>query len=82
MDMHEPRPRPTIYEVAKRYACCCYALADVFGIDPITMLTKHREVITATFMQASKEGVRIDRSVQVPQLHKLYTPEQLKKEVA
>jgi hypothetical protein len=74
MIMDEIRPRPTIYEVARRYAACLYALSDVLGITPLDMLTRHREVVTATFMQASREGIRISSSVNLPKLTKLYTP--------
>jgi hypothetical protein len=77
------RPKkPTIYEVAKRYAACVYAMADVFGLDPLTMLTRHREVCTAVFMQAGRENVRIDEHVRIPPLNRLYAPHVLKENVA
>lgn len=60
--------RGTIYEVCRRYACCVYALSDIFGIDPYTILTKHREVATACMMQASREGIKIASDVRVPKL--------------
>jgi hypothetical protein len=64
----EDRPKPTIYEVAKRYACCLYAMSDILGIDPYTMLTKHREVVSNVFQQASREGIKIATDVRVPRL--------------
>jgi hypothetical protein len=68
--MHQ-RQKPSIYEVAKRYAACTYALADILGIDPLSMLKNHREVITAVFMQASREGIRIRPEVKIPPLPRL-----------
>ena len=58
----------TIYECARRYACVVYALSDVLGIDPLTMITERREVCTAVFMQASREGIKIASDVRVPHL--------------
>lgn len=62
------RPRGTIYEVARRYVACAYALADILGIDPYTMISKHREVVSNVFQQASREGIRIDSKVDIPRL--------------
>jgi hypothetical protein len=75
MSIQDDRPRPTIYEVAKRYTACLYALSNTLGIDPVTMLTKHREVITAVFMQASREGIKVAPSVELLTLPKLYAPD-------
>jgi hypothetical protein len=68
ISMHDDRPKPTIYEVAKRYACCLYAMSDILGIEPYTMLTKHREVVSNVFQQASREGIKIASDVRVPKL--------------
>ncbi len=69
--MSDERPRPTIYEVAKRYACCLYAMSDILGIDPYVMLSKHREVVSNVFQQASREGIKIVSDVRVPKLQQV-----------
>lgn len=69
--MSDERPRPTIYEVAKRYACCLYAMSDILGIDPYVMLSKHREVVSNVFQQASREGIKIASDVRVPKLQQV-----------
>ena len=72
----------TIYEVCRRYAACMYALSDIMGISPFDMLTKHREVITACMMQASREGIRISSAVDLPKLSAVYSPHYLKERIA
>ena len=72
--MHEDRPKPTIYEVARRYACCLYAMSDILGIDPYIMLTKHREVVSNVFQQASREGIKIGSHIEVPKLQQQVAP--------
>jgi len=69
--MAEERSRPTIYEVARRYAGCVYALSGVLGINPYEVLKNHREVCTAVFMQASREGIRISSNVEFPPIQRV-----------
>jgi hypothetical protein len=72
--MHEDRPKRTIYEVAKRYVCCLYAMSDILGIDPYTMLTKHREDVSNVFQQASREGIKIASHIEVLKLQQQAVP--------
>ena len=74
---HQPA-RPTVYEVCRRYIACLYALSDILGIPPEDMLTRHRKVISACFMQASREGVRLANSVPIPPLIRLIDPHRWK----
>jgi hypothetical protein len=66
--MVDPHERRTIYEVCRRYAACLYAMSDILGIDPYTMLTKHREVVSNCFQQASREGIRLRSDIDIPKL--------------
>jgi hypothetical protein len=68
ISMQDERPRATIYEVARRYTCCLYALSDILGLDPYTVLTKHQEVVSNIFQQASREGIKIAPHIEVPKL--------------
>lgn len=74
------RSKGTIYEVAKRYTCCLYALSDILGIDPYTVLKNHREVVSNIFQQASREGIKIANDVRVPRLHKILVSDTSEKE--
>ena len=58
----------TIYEVCRRYVACLYAMSDILGIDPYVMLTKHREVVSNAFQQASREGIKLKTDIVLPTL--------------
>ena len=64
-----PRVRPSITEVARRYHACALALAQTFHISLEEVLDDRREVCTAVFMQASREGIRLASRVDLPPLH-------------
>jgi hypothetical protein len=66
--MQDERPRTTIYEVSIRYTYCLYALSDILGLDPYTVLTRHREVVSNIFQQDSREGIKITTHIEVPKL--------------
>ena len=69
----------TIYSVCRRYAACLYAMSDILGINPYVMLTKHREVVSNCFQQASRENIRISSAVELPKLSKLYLPYEMER---
>ena len=71
-----------IYDVARRYAACTYAIADVFGIDPYEMLCKHREVISNVFQQASREGLKVRREARIPKLRRIVLANEAQKGAA
>jgi len=64
-----PRIRPSITDVARRDHACALALAQTFHISLEEVLDERREICTAVFMQASREGIRLASRVDLPPLH-------------
>ena len=67
--MQTTTQKPSIYEVTRRYSACIYALSEVLGILPYELLCKHHAAIATVFLEASRNGVRIDPSVHLPTIH-------------
>jgi hypothetical protein len=67
--MMDVRTRPTVYAHARLYVAGIFALADLLGIEPITVLTKHREVATTLFMQCCRDGIQVANSIDIPKVY-------------
>ena len=61
-------PKPSITEVARRYHAAAIAVATTFGITLEEVLNERREIVTAVFMQASREGLKLPATVELPTL--------------
>ena len=62
-------PKPSIFEVTRRYAACIYALSEVLGLAPYTLLKEHHAAIATVFLEASRNGIRLDDSVHLPLIY-------------
>jgi len=60
--------KPSITEVARRYHACALAVAHTFGISLEEAVSERREICTAIFMQASREGLKLPATVELPTL--------------
>ena len=60
--------KPSITEVARRYHAAAVAVATTFGIPLEEVLNERREIVTAVFMQASREGLKLPATVELPML--------------
>ena len=60
--------KPSITEVARRYHACALAVATTFGISLEEAVNERRELCTAIFLQASREGLKLPPTVELPTL--------------
>jgi len=54
--------------VERRYHACALAVATTFGITLEETLNERREIVTAVFVQASREGLKLPTCVELPPL--------------